>query len=333
MGEILAEGPEAAGRRDAAVARLRVIGDRAVRPVLAALEGSASAEVQVVLLHVLEGRQETAVAGATVRALGSLDAAVRAAAVPVARALLDDARGHELLDRLVALAVDADEATPVRLAAIGALTTLPGAVARPVLVRLAEDRDPAVRLAAAPRGDAGGGDEPGAEIEDAAGGTLPADPQRLLDALSRDAALMPLPTLHRLVTVLREREQAERRAVRMREWLTVRAAVHRALAARESRVALYDIRETLEQAEGPLPQPFLEALELAGDASCLDALAAAHARAAGDEPWRASLVAAARAIAARERLTKRSAAVKRLRTRWGEEFTRNLSTPSRTARA
>ena len=73
---------------------------------------------------------------------------------------------------------------------------------------------------------------------DAAGEQLPADANRLLDALARDGSVAPLPTLHRLVGVLRERESREHREAGRRDWVTVRGAVHQALAARDSRVAL-----------------------------------------------------------------------------------------------
>jgi hypothetical protein len=186
-----------------------------------------------------------------------------------------------------------------------------------VLEQLAADGDPAIRLAASPGGGAGA-DDPGAEIGDAAGGQLPADPQRLLDAIARDGSVSPLPTLHRLVTVLRAREAAERRETSRRDWRTVRAAVHATLAARGSRVALYDIRETLETCAGALPAGFTDALAAIGDAGCLESIAAAYAMAQGEEPWRAALAAAAAAIAARERLTARSTVIKRVKARHGD---------------
>jgi hypothetical protein len=190
-----------------------------------------------------------------------------------------------------------------------------------VLSRLTSDPDAAVRLAAAPRSPAG--DEPGAEIEDAAAGHLPSDAGRLLDALTRDAAHVPLPILHKLVAVVREREAREKRAAVRLDWLAVRGAVHRALAARGSRVALYDIRETLESSSAPLPASFADALSEAGDVACLDAIATAYL-AVDDDEWRRVLVAAARAIASRERVTLRSAAGKRLKSKLGEELARRL---------
>ena len=41
----------------------------------------------------------------------------------------------------------------------------------------------------------------------------------------------------------------------------VRGALHQALALRGSRVALYDLRETIERPPAPLPSSFLAALQ------------------------------------------------------------------------
>jgi hypothetical protein len=321
VADILSESADEGGvRREAAVARLRVIGDRAVRQVLGALD-DAPAVAQVALLRVLEGRRETAVVTAVTRALAASQPDVRAAAVLVARSLLDEPEGPDLLGKLASIATDEAEPRDVRLAAIAALVALPGGSARPVLAGLSSDPDPAIRLAAAPRSPTG--DEPGAEIEDAASGQLPADASRLLDALARDAAHVPLPTLHKLVTVVREREAREKRAPVRTDWLAVRGAVHRALAARGSRVALYDIRETLESSAAALPASFAQALAEAGDAACLESIAVSYA-AVDDEEWRESLTSASRAIAARERVTPRSAAGKRLKSKLGDDMAKRL---------
>jgi hypothetical protein len=79
--------------------------------------------------------------------------------------------------------------------------------------------------------------------------------------------------------------------------------LHQALAFRGSRVAVYDLRETLAEAKEPLPASFLAALHVVGDKSCLKPVAAAHHRTA-DEHWRAQLAAAYRAIAKRERVRR-----------------------------
>ena len=93
-----------------------------------------------------------------------------------------------------------------------------------------------------------------------------------------------------------------------------------ALALRDSRIAVYDLRETIAGARGPLPVSFLSALHVVGDDTCLDGLAAAYAQAPpADAHWRHQVGAAFRAIAKRERLTRRSVAMKRIAARWPRE--------------
>jgi hypothetical protein len=322
--------PQAAVAREAAVARLRVIGSRAVRQVLEALGRTDTTVARVALLRVLEGCAEPGVVDHVLLALHHDAADVRTAAVSAARGLLDKERGTEILDRLTTLALDTTETQAVRLAAVGLLVELPPRTVAPVLTQLRNDSDPAIRLAASPR--AAGSSEPGAELEDASHGELPADPQRLLDALARDGDEAPLPTLHRLVTVLRQREGTDRREAQRAEWLTIRGAVHELLARRDSRVALYDLRETIEVAEKPLPGAYLTAAAGVGDAACLEAIAAAYARAAAldhDRTWRADLSAAARVIAKREKLTSRHEVVRRVNTRWGDSVGGLLKTTRR----
>jgi hypothetical protein len=56
-------------------------------------------------------------------------------------------------------------------------------------------------------------------------------------------------------------------------------------------------------------------LSLVGDASCLEAIAGAHAS-ARDAWWRDHLADAFRTIAAREKITRRHAAIKRIERKW-----------------
>jgi hypothetical protein len=103
------------------------------------------------------------------------------------------------------------------------------------------------------------------------------------------------------------------------EWRAVRGAVHQALAARNSRLALYDLRDSLLGTDR-LPVTFLAAIEDIGDASCLEPLAAAYdaSSRSSDMWWREHVASAFRAIVHREGLTRRHAAVKRVMTRWPE---------------
>jgi hypothetical protein len=132
--------------------------------------------------------------------------------------------------------------------------------------------------------------------------------------LEREGRVAPLPLLGRLVEMSRAMEESETASSRRTEWQAARAAAHLALAERNSRLALYDLRESLSAVPGPLPVGFLAAIERIGDASCLDELAAAHtrARAAGDPWWLEHLATVFREIIRREHLTRRSPAVKRV---------------------
>jgi hypothetical protein len=60
---------------------------------------------------------------------------------------------------------------------------------------------------------------------------------------------------------------------------------------------------------------FLTALSLVGDPSCIEAIAAAHAR-AKDAWWREQLARVFREVVARERLTRRHRAVRKAEKKW-----------------
>jgi hypothetical protein len=113
-----------------------------------------------------------------------------------------------------------------------------------------------------------------------------------------------------VVERVRHREGGEPAAVRD-QWRLTRAAAHVALGHRESRLALYDLRESFESARAPLPVEFLTALSLVGDASCVEAIAAAHAR-AKHAWWRDQLARVFRDIVVREQLTRRQAEIARI---------------------
>ena len=66
----------------------------------------------------------------------------------------------------------------------------------------------------------------------------------------------------------------------------------------------------------PLPGDFLTAVAAVGDGSCLEPMARAWAATPGEEWWRGRLAEAAVDILRREKLTGRSAAVKRVRAKW-----------------
>jgi hypothetical protein len=315
----LSSGDEVA--REAAVARLTILGTRAVERLLATWGAGPSPDARVAILRALEAIGDR-------RGLAPARAALRQAdtEVPVALAAIGLLRGHlnvwraedadDAFELLAAIALDRGRDTRIRAAAIDALEDLPASTRRAVREGLAADPDPLVRARA------GGGappapDRSAAALEQAAEGRLPDSPDRLRALVAAHAVSAPLPTLHRLVERTRAREAAERGAVRV-EWLVARAAVHQALAARQSTVALYDLRETLAASRDPLPVGFLAALSQIGDASCLEPIAAAFTNSIHVQPdwWRQRLISTFREIVRRNRLSRRHAVMRRLAERW-----------------
>lgn len=336
-----ADGP----RREGALARLAVIGPRAIVRLLAALRSAPRSEDQVALLEALERIPDARSIEAVLRVLEAnagaetAGTAVRRAAVRAGRPLLGLApAGTRLLERLTLVALDAGEPLPVRRAAVDALSDLPARTVAPIRQRLREDPDPAVRALADAAPSAGAPDIDSAQVPDT--------PQAALDLVARMGADAPFPVLHALLAPLRAREAEGGR--RRAEWTAVRGAVHLALARRDSRVGLYDLREAFETpALHPLPSDFMVALQLLGDGSCLEPLARAWmdappaaTAAAGRGAWSSDVAETFRALLRKERPAARRGYLQRLERRWGRERVREmvggtytLNTPSRTAPA
>ena len=97
-----------------------------------------------------------------------------------------------------------------------------------------------------------------------------------------------------------------------RGWRAARGALHQALAGRGSRVALYDLRETLESGSRRLPITMLPALETLGDCSVLDALAEADCAHEATGGRRHHLRVCCARSSSGEELTKRHAALKKI---------------------
>jgi hypothetical protein len=246
------------------------------------------------------------------------------AAVAISRTFLRSSRGALVVDRLTGLALDRARPESIRLAAIGALTDLEPSTVGPLLTALQRDPSDAVRAAATPsqgappqgtRSATGESiEDPHDELERAATQDVPADPVHLRQAIAMAAATAPISTLHRLIERARQRESAD--VLNAAEWMAVRGAAHVALAGRGSRVAVYDLRESLESAalepNGVPPSvEFLAALSMVGDRSCLEAIAAAWERTA-DDWWRQHLADTFRGIVEREQITKRHAILKKI---------------------
>jgi len=324
--------------RETAVARLSVIGTRAVAGLLGLLASRGVPAARTGALAALEAIGDPRAADAALACLEADDAAVRAGAAALLRRLLESTRGAAVLDHLTAIAVDRERPDAVRLAALDALREVPGPALGLISSRLRDDPSQLVRATVAGHG----GKEvvpPAESLQQAAAGTLPDHPDALRQWLEAAGADAPLPTLHALVQRVRDRERETTDAERRREWMTARAAAHQVLAARGSTVALYDLRETIESGE-PAPVEMLAALGGIGDRSCLEPIAAAYARASDEgagqarphdrgaaDWWRTHLATVFRAIAAREKLSERHALTKRIRARWPEAAVSLLGPP------
>lgn len=289
-------------RREAAIARLAIIGGRAVDRLLTAYRTATHAGARIAVLRALEaiGDHRMLEVARTALTRGGDEAIAGAAAL---RALLDSPHAPsaaDSLDALMGVALDTRAERRLRLAAIDALQTMPEPVKSRIAAALA-DRGPALPADAWP---------------DALDGRLPDDPAALRDTLQARAQAAAVTDLRKLIDIVRAREQSVEDAARRAAWRSVRGALHQALALRGSRVALYDLRETLEETAEPLPVSFLAALHVIGDASCVPALAAAHGRADEKGPWRSQVQDAFRAIVKREKITRRHAVMKRIAARW-----------------
>jgi hypothetical protein len=318
VGDLSLEGPEGEARREAAVARLAVIGTRAVRQLLEALSLANSPDQQVSILRALEGIPDHR-ALEPVRGFLGMDLEPALAAARASRALLSLPQGTTLLDTVTDIALDRARPDALRVAVVEALATLPPRTVKPIWDKLKDDPSPAVRGALTRTGAV---DDPVADLEEAADGRLPGDPVAVLQLVSRAAPEAPLSTLHRVVERVRSKE-VEARKTRKREWLSVRGAAHLALAKRNSRVALYDLREAVEEAGEPLPADFLEALRLVGDQTALEPLAAAYVNSesmADAEAWRRSVAETFHSIVVREGITRRSSALKRVGSRFHDRL-------------
>lgn len=281
--------------RESALARLAVIGARAVPHLIPAYGATADRKARTAILRALEPIGDPrAVEVARDGLSHGGDLAV--AAVAVLGGLLDSshgATGADALDSLMSAALDERVERRVRLAATETLRAM--------------NIDVGSKVATT--------GEAGAVWKDALDAHLPDEPGVLRHALDARASSAPLSDLRNLIDRIKAHEAAASSG--SDAWRALRGAIHQALALRGSRVALYDLRETIEAAEAPLPQSFLAAVQVLGDDSCLQAIAVAYTNApSGQERWKHQLAAAFTGIAARERITARHAMMKRITTRW-----------------
>ena len=277
-------------KREAAIARLAVIGVRAVDRLLVVFDApETSRTTKAGILRVLEAVGDARAIPLARRALqdGS-DVAV--AAVGALRPLLASESADvsaESLDLLMTIMLDEKVERRVRAAAFEALQDVPDVRER---IGSVLGNPPTAQTV-------------DATWQDATGGQLPDRAGALREAVQLRAAEAPLGVLQKLIDAVRARESGESAA----EWRAVRGALHQALALRGSRIAVYDLRETVESSTDALPSTFLAALHLVGDESCLAPIAAAQ-KTSSDERWRHQLEAAFTAIVKRDKLSRKPSA-------------------------
>ena len=301
-------------KRDAAVARLTVIGQRAVDRLIAlASNSTAPATARIAAFRSVEAIADPRALPATLAALADADSSVVIAAINTARAFLRTPQGVGALDSVIQIALDRARILAVRLAAIQALRALPATTIEPILAALKTEPDPEIaNILQPPQRRAAVNTVQ--RLETAADGTLPADADALKSAIVRSAGDVPPSTLHHIIERVRVHEGSEASEHRA-AWMAVRAAAHLALADRGSRLALYDLRETIESSRERIPVEFFAAVSVIGDVSCLEPIATAYART--QDGWsRRHLADAFRAIVDREKVTRRHAAAKKIEKRW-----------------
>jgi len=303
-------------KREAAIARLTVLGPRAVERVAALAASAAAGPARSAAFRTLEGIGDPRAFEPALQAVADADQGVAVAAIAVVRLFVRSARAAAAVDRLTAVTLDRRRSEPVRLAALQALRDLETATIAPLLKSLSADPSEAIRGAvAAPAAQRQAERDPLEALARAANDGLPDDPEAIRLAIVKSGGSAPLPQLLKIVERVRDREGSAASGRRGDHWAAVRASAHVALAERGSRLGVYDLRESLERSRTPLPVEFLTALSMVGDPSCLEPIARAHAD-ARDAWWRDHLAQAFQAIVARERLTKRHALMKRVAKKW-----------------
>lgn len=354
--------------REAALARLTLLGSRALPAVLAALPGS-SPELRLRVLDLLE-RTGDPLARAEVmalcrdpegevarRALALLPRYADAKAVATAARVLDGGppdrrraaaralcalhgRGLvEAMEPLVDVILDEEEDEGLRGEALESLSAVDPKTGEALRRQLARGRSPLARGAAEasneeplpPSGVAAllvrlespalRGDEAlriARDLKAVGASALPA----LHAVLERATGPRPLGVLAEVIAHLRSPTSipALSRALKRLRDLPLRAGgearaeaiarLHLALAALDSRIALFDLRERLQAEPLLAAATLLEAAERIGDATLAPALACIHAE---ERTLRARATSAFAAIVAREHLRPRSAALRGVR--------------------
>jgi hypothetical protein len=282
--------------RKAAIARLRIIGARAVDSLSVVARSGASPSASLAALKALEGIDDQRVIEAVLPLAFDTDQRIARAAVKVLSNWVTRDPEMRVLDALTRIGLNSSGTGTVAIAALQALRQLPDELVEPVLDAsgVRELLPPVTRRSHAP------------DVANA---------RDLRDWLETQRNVPPL-ELHRLIVELRESAERAQTPDDRDRCVHARGVLHATLAAQGSKIAVYDLRETFELATGPLPLDYLNAVMTIGDASCLEPMARAWAAAREDEWWRTRLAAAAAHIMRLEKLTGRSAVVKRIRAKW-----------------
>jgi HEAT repeat protein len=277
-------------KRESAIARLAVIGARAVDRLVAVFDAPETTRTtRAGILRVLEAvgdARAIPLARRTLQDGGDMAIAGVGALRPLLASESADVSA-ESLDLLMAILLDEKVERRVRAAAFDALQDV---------------SDVRERIGSV-LGNPPDGQTVDAIWQDAISGQLPDNAGVLRQAVQLRAAEAPLGVLQKLIDAVGARESGELAS----EWRAVRGALHQALALRGSRIAVYDLRETVESTVDALPSTFVAALHLVGDESCLAAIAAAQ-KSSHDERWRHQLEAAFTAIVKRDKLSRKPAA-------------------------
>jgi len=189
-------------RQEAAIARLAVLGPRAIEQLLQSF-ATATGRARAGMLRAFEGAADPRTLPAARSALQDSSAFVQTAAIAALRALLS-ARpdvSRDALDALVTVALDRGRIAAVRIAAIDALREMPPDVRTPLEAELASDPDPEVRA----RGDAVA-ESAGDPWRDAVAGRLPSTPAALKRALGAVRGSARLTELQRVIDHVRAHE-------------------------------------------------------------------------------------------------------------------------------
>ncbi|MGH9141749.1 MAG: HEAT repeat domain-containing protein, partial [Vicinamibacterales bacterium] len=215
--------------RETAVARLTLLGSRAVERLIAAAVGADDAQARAGAWRALEAIGDSRALEPALAALGShdLDPVVGSAAIGVARVHVRGAHGAAAVDRLAAVLVDRTRPELIRLAALRALRDLESATIAPMLASLASDPNDTIRT------EAGLDDQDASHVVEgatavltrAARGDLPDDPATVRHALKLTGETAALPTLVEVVERVRVREGSEPIGARD-QWRLARAAAH-----------------------------------------------------------------------------------------------------------